>query len=164
MAKLSLWGLLSFAVMTLASSIAISGPQGGVNVFTGERPVRQEFSVFKDSGPAFDLFIQSFNLFVRQNQSSLLSYYRVSGNLLNSLPNCSNMLTCPQVSTDTHTGHGTGLMEAISEAIARTLLSYSLHGTDHTSLFSRYTGAHVPSNGRMLKVIANHMEKRSTYC
>ena len=88
MAGLSLWSLLSFVIITLASSIAIRGPQDGVNALTGERPVRQEFSVFKDSGPAFELYIQSFNHFKRQNQSSLLSYYQVSGTVLKSLLNC----------------------------------------------------------------------------
>lgn len=80
MATPTLWALLSLTFVTWVSTIAIKGPPGGVDVLTGERPLRQEFSVFKDSGPAFDLYIQSLRLFMQRNQSSLLSYYRVSGN------------------------------------------------------------------------------------
>lgn len=80
MARLTLWALLSFTFVTWVSTIAIKGPQGAVDVLTGERPFRQEFSVFKDSGPAFDLYIQSLRHFMQQNQSRLLSYYRVAGN------------------------------------------------------------------------------------
>ncbi|MCJ1262196.1 hypothetical protein MMC22_002066 [Lobaria immixta] len=79
MVRLTLWALLSLTFVTWVSTIAIKGPQGGVDVLTGERPLRQEFSVFKDSGPAFDLYIQSLRHFMQQNQSSLLSYYSVSG-------------------------------------------------------------------------------------
>lgn len=77
MAMLTLWVSLTF--VTWVSTIAIKGPQGGVDVLTGERPIRQEFSLFKDSGPAFDLYIQSLREFMQRNQSSLLSYYEVSG-------------------------------------------------------------------------------------
>lgn len=80
MASLTRWALLSLTFVTWVSTIAIKGSQGGVDFLTGERPLRQEFSVFKDSGPAFDLYIQSFRHFMQQNQSSLLSYYGVSGN------------------------------------------------------------------------------------
>ncbi|CAD6586306.1 MAG: hypothetical protein ASARMPREDX12_002329 [Alectoria sarmentosa] len=59
----------------------------GVNAVTGQRPFRQEFSTFKNSGPAFDLYILSLQQFQQQNQSALLSYY--------------------QAFTDAHTSHGT---------------------------------------------------------
>ena len=62
--------------------MAITGPQAGVNAETGERPFRQEFSVFKDSGPAFDLYIQTLYYFMQEDQSSLLSYFQVAGNYI----------------------------------------------------------------------------------
>ncbi len=63
------------------ASIAITGANGGVNYLTGRRPMRQEFSNFTKSGPAFDLYILSFKQFVEQNQTDLLSYYLVAGML-----------------------------------------------------------------------------------
>lgn len=79
MATVTLWALLSLTFVTWVNTIAIKGSPGGVDFLTGERPLRQEFSVFKDSGPAFDLYILSFRQFMQQNQSSLLSYYGVAG-------------------------------------------------------------------------------------
>lgn len=79
MAFFALWSLLSLVLVTSVNTIAIRGALGGVNLSTGERPARLDFSVFKDSGPAFDLFIQSLRLFQQQNQSSVISYYRVCG-------------------------------------------------------------------------------------
>lgn len=72
---------ISICLASLASAVAITGPQGGVNTPTGQRPFRQEFSTFKNSGPAFDLYILSLQQFQQQNQSALLSYYQVAGNL-----------------------------------------------------------------------------------
>ena len=66
----------------LADAVAITGPQGGVSIISGQRPFRQEISTFKNSGPAFDLYILSLQQFQRQNQSALLSYYQVAGNVL----------------------------------------------------------------------------------
>ena len=68
-------------VASLANAVAIIGPQGGVNNATGQRPFRQEFSTFKNSGPAFDLYILSLQQFQQQNQSALLSYYQVTGDV-----------------------------------------------------------------------------------
>ena len=67
---------------SLAHAVAITGPQAGVNNVTGQRPFRQDISIFKDSGPAFDLYILSLQKFQQQNQSALLSYYQVGGNVL----------------------------------------------------------------------------------
>ncbi len=75
-----LFYLLLMVASAVEASVAITGPQGGVNIFSGQRPMRQEFSTFKDSGPAFDLYILSFQQFVEQDQSELLSYYLVAGN------------------------------------------------------------------------------------
>lgn len=70
-------GTLFFASQTKA--VAITGPQGGVDSATGQRPFRQDINTFQNSGPAFDLYILSFQRFVQQNQSDLLSYYQVAG-------------------------------------------------------------------------------------
>jgi len=72
---------LTMAASAVEASVAIIGAQGGVNIYSGQRPMRQEFSMFKDSGPAFDLYILSFQRFVEQDQTELLSYYLVAGNL-----------------------------------------------------------------------------------
>ena len=65
---------------SLANAVAITGSQGGVNDVTGQRPSRQDITMFKDSGPAFDLYILSLQRFQQQNQSTLSSYYQVAGN------------------------------------------------------------------------------------
>ena len=62
-----------------ASSYAITGPTGGVNVNTGERPFRQEISNFQNSGPAWDLYILAFQKFTQTDQAQQLSYYQVAG-------------------------------------------------------------------------------------
>lgn len=62
-------------------AVAITGPQGSVNSATGQRPFRQEISTFQNSGPVFDLYILSFQRFVQQNQTNILSYYQVAGKL-----------------------------------------------------------------------------------
>ena len=71
-----------FITLTLApvvSSYAITGILGGVDRTTGQRPFRQEFSTFRNSGPAFDLYILSLQQLQQQNQSALLSFYQVAG-------------------------------------------------------------------------------------
>lgn len=80
MRKFIRWALFFIALVARGSAVSIKGPQAGVNTTTGERPFRQEFSVFQNSGPAFDLYIQSLYYFMQQNQSDLLSYYQVAGN------------------------------------------------------------------------------------
>lgn len=75
-----LLGFLSLITLVARSSaVAITGPLGGVNETSGERPFRLEFSVFKDSGPAFDLFIQALYYFEQEDQDNLLSYFQVAG-------------------------------------------------------------------------------------
>lgn len=83
--------MLSVAVLRLACSLviavlaalgnafAIRGIQAGVNAYTGERPLRQEFSTFKNTGPAFDLYIQALLRSQQADQRQLLSYYEVAG-------------------------------------------------------------------------------------
>ena len=69
------------ALSGVYASVVITGAKGGVDYSTGQRPMRQEFSNFTKSGPAFDLYILSFKQFVEQNQTDLLSYYLVAGML-----------------------------------------------------------------------------------
>ena len=71
--------IIATCLASFANAAAITGPQGGVNTTTGQRPFRQEFSTFKNSGPAFDLYILSLQQFQQQNQSAPLSYYQVGG-------------------------------------------------------------------------------------
>ena len=73
--------VLVICLASLANAIAITGSQGGVNTDTGQRPFRQEFSTFKNSGPVFDLYILSLQQFQQQNQSAPLSYYQVAGSV-----------------------------------------------------------------------------------
>lgn len=80
MARMLLWFLCFITLAAKGSAVAITGPQAGVNAATGERPFRQEFSVFKDSGPAFDLYIQALYYFTQEDQSNLLSYFQICGN------------------------------------------------------------------------------------
>ena len=80
MSRLELiWLFIAGSLLSFGNAVAIIGAQGGVDQATGQRPFRQEFSTFKNSGPAFDLYILSLQQFMQQNQSSLLSYYQVSG-------------------------------------------------------------------------------------
>lgn len=75
----SVWIIIATCLASFANSFAISGVSGGVDQTTGQRPFRQEFSSFKASGPAFDLYILSLQEFQQQNQAALLSYYQVTG-------------------------------------------------------------------------------------
>ena len=72
---------IAICLASFANAVAITGPQGGVNNVTGQRPFRQDISTFKNSGPAFDLYILSLQKFQQQNQSALLSYYQVAGDV-----------------------------------------------------------------------------------
>ena len=67
------------AFVAVANAYAITGAQGGVNLATGQRPLRQEISVFQNAGPAFDLYILAFQQFAQEDQTLLLSYYQVAG-------------------------------------------------------------------------------------
>lgn len=78
-------GLLIVALAILGNAVAIRGIQAGVNTHTGERPFRQEFSTFKNSGAAFDLYILSLQRFQQRDQSSLLSYFEVAGKVIGAL-------------------------------------------------------------------------------
>ncbi|KAL8742761.1 MAG: hypothetical protein Q9190_004809 [Brigantiaea leucoxantha] len=73
------YGFIACVLAALGNAVAIKGAQGGVNFITGERPSRQEFSTFRSSGPAFDLYILALQRFQQQNQSSPLSYFQVAG-------------------------------------------------------------------------------------
>lgn len=73
------WALFLMTLVVGVGTVSIKGLQAGVNTVTGERPFRQEFSIFQNSGPAFDLYIQSLYYFMQEDQSELLSYYQVAG-------------------------------------------------------------------------------------
>ena len=80
MQLLSVFGaVVLFAAAT--NSYAITGPTGGVDVNTGQRPFRQEISSFQSSGAAWDLYILAFQKFTQTDQAQQLSYYQVAGML-----------------------------------------------------------------------------------
>ncbi|KAL8862767.1 MAG: hypothetical protein Q9178_000709 [Gyalolechia marmorata] len=70
--------LVIAALAVLGNAVAITGIQAGVNAYSGERPFRQEFSTFKNSGPAFDLYILALQRFQEADQRALLSYFQVA--------------------------------------------------------------------------------------
>ena len=79
MGKFAVWLLFITTLLAAGDAVVIVGPQAGVDSATGQRPFRQDFSVFKESGPAFDLYIQALYYFMKQNQSDVLSYYQIAG-------------------------------------------------------------------------------------
>ena len=104
------------ALVALSDSYAITGPQGGVNAATGQRPLRQEISSFQHAGPAFDLYLLAFQTFAQQDQTSLLSYYQVAG--LSNLTSVSSIyLSCSQVSMGVRLSHGTASVGDMGRAI-----------------------------------------------
>lgn len=78
--------VIAICLVSFGKTYAIIGPRDGVNQVTGERPIRQDLSTFKNSGPTFDLYILSLEQFQQQDQSTLLSYYQVAGNVLSRSP------------------------------------------------------------------------------
>ncbi|KAL9011383.1 MAG: hypothetical protein Q9173_003767 [Seirophora scorigena] len=72
-------GLIVVALVVIADAIAVSGVQAGVDFTTGRRPFRQEFSTFRNSGPAFDLYILALQKFQQRRQSDPLSYFGIAG-------------------------------------------------------------------------------------
>ncbi|KAL8988921.1 MAG: hypothetical protein Q9177_002084 [Variospora cf. flavescens] len=72
-------GLIIVALAVLGNAIAVRGIQAGVDPRTGRRPFRQEFSTFKNSGPAFDLYILALQRFQQRDQTNPLSYFGVAG-------------------------------------------------------------------------------------
>lgn len=80
MQLLSLFGaVVLFAAAT--NSYAITGPTGGVDGSTGQRPFRQEIFTLQNSGAAWDLYILAFQKFTQTDQAQQLSYYQVAGML-----------------------------------------------------------------------------------
>ena len=71
--------VLAFAFSPTSYAFAITGLQGGVNAATGERPIRQEISVFQYAGPAFDLYILALQQLVQRDQADQFSYYQIAG-------------------------------------------------------------------------------------
>lgn len=69
------------ALAVLTDAFSITGVTNGVNQSTGQRPLRQNFLTFQNSGPPFDLYIQSLQYFMQLNQALPESYYQVAGEL-----------------------------------------------------------------------------------
>ena len=60
--------------------IPITGPTGGVNATTGERPMRKEINGFYQAGgPAWDLYIQCLAQIQARPQSQIDSWYQIAG-------------------------------------------------------------------------------------
>lgn len=72
------------AVSRTVAEYAITGVSGGVNTQTGERPARLDMRDLQSAGPAFDLFVQALAQFQSDDQSDLISYYEISGNVFSS--------------------------------------------------------------------------------
>ena len=71
----------TWVLAVLTDAFSITGVQAGVDLSTGQRPLRQNVLTFQDSGAPFDLYIQSLQYFLQLNQSLLTSYYQVAGEL-----------------------------------------------------------------------------------
>lgn len=80
MGEIILLFLYFITLIAKGSAVVITGVQAGVNAETGERPFRQEFSIFKDSGAAFDLYIQALYYFTQEDQGNEQSYFSIAGN------------------------------------------------------------------------------------
>jgi tyrosinase len=78
MKRLIIWLIGLIALAAKGDAVTVTGPQAGVNAATGERPFRQEFSVFQNSGPAFDLYIQALYYFMQDDQSNVQSYFQIA--------------------------------------------------------------------------------------
>ncbi|KAL8870337.1 MAG: hypothetical protein Q9174_003596, partial [Haloplaca sp. 1 TL-2023] len=74
-------GLAIAALAILGDAISIHGIHAGANPETRERPFRQEFSTFKNSGAAFDLYVQALLKLQQRDQQDPLSFFGVAGNL-----------------------------------------------------------------------------------
>ena len=74
-----LCAVLAFAFSPTCYAFAITGLQGGVDAATGERPIRQEISVFQYAGAAFDLYILALEQLVQRDQTDPFSFYQIAG-------------------------------------------------------------------------------------
>ena len=70
---------LASVCLQFVSTVTVIGSRAGVNLQTGERPLRQDIRTLQNSGPAFDLYILALQQLTREDQSSQLSYYQVAG-------------------------------------------------------------------------------------
>ena len=70
---------LASACLQLVGAVTILGSRAGVNLQTGETPLRQDIRILQTLGPAFDLYILALQQLTKQDQSSPLSYYQVAG-------------------------------------------------------------------------------------
>lgn len=71
---------LCFLLLVLPSlSIKITGATTGLGPGARQRPIRQEISVFSESGPAWDLYIQALKRFQDAPTDDKFSYYQIAG-------------------------------------------------------------------------------------
>lgn len=123
-------------LLSFAQPYAITGVDGGVDQVTGRRPSRQDFSDFKNSGPAFDLYILSLQQLQQQDQTALLSYYQVAGFVFKhpfEVPFTNHEV---KASMATRSLRGMASQVHIKAATVPMRPSSSLPGTDPTSRFS----------------------------
>lgn len=78
--RVRLWAVLQilFCIAFQVHAYDIKGPTGGVKA-SGQRPARQNLVTFQNSGPAFDLYILSFDKFQKENQAAKLGFFEVAG-------------------------------------------------------------------------------------
>ena len=143
MGKMLRWFLYFITLVAEGSAVAITGPQAGVNADTGERPFRQEFSVFKDSGAAFDLYIQALYFFEQENQSNLLSYFSIAGNCTFTFGGWVTRITpgASQAFMDIPSSHGMAPRETSKQVTVPMNRSCFLPGIGPTWLCSRFVSS-----------------------
>jgi len=75
-----LLALVAFLVAGSTNAVfVLTGVHAGVNNETGQRPFRQDIQNFKNSGPAWDLFLLSLQRFQLSKQNDTTSWYQISG-------------------------------------------------------------------------------------
>lgn len=71
--------LLPDIISTISASIAIVGAPGGVNLTSGQRPIRMEIGLFQASGVVWDLYILALAELHQVDIANPLSYYQIAG-------------------------------------------------------------------------------------
>jgi tyrosinase len=79
-----LCGGILIASITVAQTFSTSGVRNGVDPTSGARPFRQDIEIFQHTGPAWDLYIQALQTYMKMDSSELLSYFQVAGEVLSS--------------------------------------------------------------------------------
>lgn len=128
---------LALALAPNSYAFAITGLQGGVNAATGERPIRQEISVFQYAGAAFDLYILALQQLMQRDQADPFSFYRIAGTPAGCSSAIEKSLHNSQGFTAILTHPGMALSANSVMAIVLMGLSCFLHGTALTWCFLR---------------------------